>query len=152
MQAIARVNRVFKDKEGGLVVDYVVEDLPLDEYLELWSRAHVVVLPSMWEGVGFTFLEAIAGCKPIITVDAPPMNSYVLNRTGWLCKVKEFRRFERVNISGAVADVEDLSRLLVEACRDRERISAYSRNTTELRDMKSLEGSVDRLKQIFLGD
>ena len=23
MQAIARVNRVFKDKEGGLVVDYV---------------------------------------------------------------------------------------------------------------------------------
>jgi type I restriction enzyme R subunit len=23
MQAIARVNRVFKDKEGGLIVDYV---------------------------------------------------------------------------------------------------------------------------------
>ena len=24
MQAIARVNRVFKDKEGGLIVDYVI--------------------------------------------------------------------------------------------------------------------------------
>ena len=28
MQAIARVNRVFKDKEGGLVVDYVGIALP----------------------------------------------------------------------------------------------------------------------------
>ncbi len=39
MQAIARVNRVFKDKTGGLVVDYLGLGTSLKEALSFYSNA-----------------------------------------------------------------------------------------------------------------
>ena len=43
MQAIARVNRVFKDKEGGLIVDYLGLARPAQE-------SHGQLHPSRWQG------------------------------------------------------------------------------------------------------
>ena len=40
MQAIARVNRVFKEKDGGLVVDYIGIGHELQEALKQYTEAH----------------------------------------------------------------------------------------------------------------
>jgi type I restriction enzyme R subunit len=45
MQAIARVNRVFKDKQGGLVVDYIGIATELKEALSTYTRGKKVAAP-----------------------------------------------------------------------------------------------------------
>lgn len=45
MQAIARVNRVFKDKPGGLVVDYIGIATELKEALSTYTRGHTASSP-----------------------------------------------------------------------------------------------------------
>jgi len=77
MQAIARVNRVFKDKQGGLIVDYIGIAQNLKSALQIYSTGDqdktgidesqaVAVMLEKYEVVrdmyhGFDYLSALAG-------------------------------------------------------------------------------------------
>lgn len=57
MQAIARVNRVYKDKIGGLVVDYLGIASDLKEALSLYSEAAGKGDPALIQGEAATILQ-----------------------------------------------------------------------------------------------
>jgi 1,2-diacylglycerol 3-alpha-glucosyltransferase len=50
----------------------------------LYHAGRVVVQPSKVEGFGLSIVEALCAGKPIITVNAPPMNEFVRDRWAWL--------------------------------------------------------------------
>ena len=61
MQAIARVNRVFKDKEGGLIVDYVgiasALKAAMKEYTKRDQKRFVLEGSYAFETVAFTLFQ-----------------------------------------------------------------------------------------------
>lgn len=75
---------------------------------QLYRQADVALLPSQWEGLGLTFIEALASGLAILTVDAPPMNGYVDD--GWnglLCKAEMKPAPHGIYVDRAVVDVRD---------------------------------------------
>jgi glycosyltransferase involved in cell wall biosynthesis len=50
-----------------------------DEYLLATSAANVFLAPRAAEGIGLTFLEAMARGGAVIAYDAPTMNEYIRN-------------------------------------------------------------------------
>jgi len=78
------------------------------EIVKMYQDADVVLLPSMWEGIGLCFMEAMAcGCA-LVTVDAPPMSSYVnLNDNGILCPATMQAPSQKVYVPRARIDVEE---------------------------------------------
>lgn len=50
-----------------------------------YTCGHIVVQPSKWEGLGLTYIEAMACGLPAISVKAPPMCEFIEHdKTGWL--------------------------------------------------------------------
>lgn len=45
-----------------------------------YEIGHVAIQPSLWEGLGLTYIEAMMCGMPVITCDGPPMNQYVTDR------------------------------------------------------------------------
>jgi len=82
-----------------------------EEIIRMYQQSDIVVLPSKWEGLGLTFLEAI-GCRlPIITGDAPPMNEFVINgETGFLCRIVERKIYSGIFVEGVHVDLHDMSK------------------------------------------
>lgn len=57
---------------------------------EAYTIGHVAIQPSLWEGLGLTYIEALMSGMPVITCNAPPMNEYVTHEeTGLLVECKE---------------------------------------------------------------
>jgi len=84
--------------------------VPRTEVVSMYQGADVAVLPSKWEGLGLTFLEAIGCGLPIITVDAPPMNEFVRDgETGFLCKVAERQEYPGIFVEGVHVDLDDMA-------------------------------------------
>lgn len=84
--------------------------VPREEIIQMYQNADVAVLPSKWEGLGLTFLEAIGCGLPIITTDAPPMNEFVRNgETGLFCRIKERISYKGVFVEGIHADLDHLA-------------------------------------------
>jgi len=72
-------------KLGRSVVE-TVHELDKQEYLGVAQRANIYVAPRIVEGVGMTFVEAMARGAAVIAFDAPTMNEYLAHsRTGYLC-------------------------------------------------------------------
>ena len=67
MQAIARVNRVFKDKEGGLVVDYVGIAAALKQAMSDYTRRDQKNFgnPNIAESALPKFMEKLSVCKDL---------------------------------------------------------------------------------------
>lgn len=94
--------------------------VPREEIIKMYQNSDVAVLPSKWEGLGLTFLEAIGCGLPIITVDAPPMNEFVVDgETGFLCKVAERLQYPGIFVEGAHVDLDDMMKKMRELIRDR---------------------------------
>ena len=111
------------------------KDLGLDDLLDLTRSCHVSLLPSKWEGIGLPFLESLSMGLPVLTVDAPPMNEWVVNDvTGYCCKVKEWegKHREKNIVKAALVDTDDYAKQilrfsnldLVDSMRDRSIASA----------------------------
>jgi len=64
------------DRERFGVVDLPWFDHP-DDYLALLDKVDFFVAPRKYEGIGMTFLEALARGKTVIAADRPTMNEYI---------------------------------------------------------------------------
>lgn len=63
--------------------------LPRDEYLELVGKCNIYVAPRSAEGIGLSFLEAMAKGMIVAAPDRPTMNEYIQHRrNGWLFSVQ----------------------------------------------------------------
>ena len=59
--------------------------LPKREYMDIINRANVFIAPRASEGVGLTFIEALARGCAVFAFDAPTMNEYITHkRNGYL--------------------------------------------------------------------
>jgi len=62
-----------------------------DDVINLMNQFDVFVLPSLWEGFGLVFLEAMSVAKPIVATDVGPISEVVINgETGYLVEPKNF--------------------------------------------------------------
>lgn len=58
--------------------------LPREQYMSLLARANIFIAPRLYEGVGMTFLEAMAQGSAVFAHNAPTMNEYIDHEeTGW---------------------------------------------------------------------
>jgi glycosyltransferase involved in cell wall biosynthesis len=74
-------------RELGDKVIVLERYLPREDLIALYNLADACVVPSLAEGFGLPIIECFAAGKPVITLDAPPMNEINDNKTGWLVKV-----------------------------------------------------------------
>lgn len=96
------------ERQGNITIRHGT--VPREELVRMYQESDVAVLPSKWEGLGLTFLEAMGCGLPIITVDAPPMNEFVVDgETGILCPVRESKRYEGIYVEGVQAAKGDLA-------------------------------------------
>lgn len=70
MQAIARVNRVFKDKEGGLIVDYIGIGRALKEAMSDYTKADQDTLDNanIRDSAYPKFQEKLEVCRNVFSI------------------------------------------------------------------------------------
>ena len=51
------------------------------EYLKYLSQANIFIAPRLFEGVGLSFIEALASGCAVFAYDAPTMNEYIIHKT-----------------------------------------------------------------------
>jgi len=94
--------------DGNMTV--VCGTVPREELIGMYQASDVAVLPSKWEGLGLTFLESMACGLSIITVDAPPMNEFVIDGdNGYLCKVAREKQYPDIFVPGVYPDIADMA-------------------------------------------
>lgn len=98
-------------------VEVIPGYLPEPELLKLYLKANVVTVPSLSEGFSLPIIEAFAAGKPVISLDAPPMNELNSRRTGWLVRVKNslVARDWPTSIRYNIPDIEDFALKIGEA-------------------------------------
>lgn len=68
-------------------------------YDELMSKCNVFIAPRKYEGIGVSFLEAIASSMIVVAPDNPTMNEYIINKqTGYLYNIYSPRAI-KINLS-----------------------------------------------------
>jgi len=115
-----------------------------ERLVQFYLNNDVVVLPSLWEGLGLTFLEAIGCGKPIITTDAPPMNEFVKGRSGILCVGKEIKQFDGIFVPSIIPDISKLAHAMKFLCED-ENLQIAIKQTAELRKSYQFDGFRERV-------
>lgn len=96
------------DRRRFGIVDLPWFDRP-DDYLALLDEVDFFVAPRKYEGIGMTFLEALARGKTVIAADRPTMNEYIAHGcNGFLFST----RFPR-----PLANLGDAERLATEIAR-----------------------------------
>lgn len=72
---LIRAQKVIKELEGGLPTNVSVHFENLLKASDLYADSDVALLPSKYEGVGLSLIEAQACGLPVITTDMEPMRS-----------------------------------------------------------------------------
>lgn len=72
-----RAEQLRRAAERDPRVELILEEQSTAEYLRLFGRSDVCLLPTRWEGLGVPLFEATAFGLPIVTNDDPPMNELV---------------------------------------------------------------------------
>ena len=97
----------YKDAEN---VKLIVGTFSQKDLIKLYHEADVVVLPSKWEGNGLPFYESLAMHRPVITIDAPPMNEIIKDGiNGLLCKTDEPEELEGIFVPPHPVNVKSLT-------------------------------------------
>jgi len=105
--------------------------VPRKELIKMYQESDIAVLPSKWEGLGLTFLEAMGCGLPIITVDAPPMNEFIKSGfNGFCCQVSDRKRYPNIYVEGVYPDIEDMAEKM-NRLTDRELLASMRDNTIE---------------------
>lgn len=72
---LVRAQKVIKELEGGLPPNVTVHFENLLKASDLYANSDVALMPSKYEGVGLSLIEAQACGLPVITTDMEPMRS-----------------------------------------------------------------------------
>jgi 1,2-diacylglycerol 3-alpha-glucosyltransferase len=111
-----------KEQDGNITILHGT--VSRSELIRMYQESEIAVLPSKWEGLGLTFLEAIGCGLPIITVDAPPMNEFVRNgETGFLCRVAERQSYPGIFVEGLHVDIVEMAEKMRMMMADRRRFA-----------------------------
>lgn len=98
-------------------VDYVGA-LPHDEMAPFYAGASVIVLPSLMEAQGLTWVEAMACARPVVASDRGPGPEVIEDgRSGLLTEPTDARAL--ASTIATVLDDDDLARRLGRAARER---------------------------------
>jgi len=85
-----------------------------NQLIKYYAEGDITVLPSRWEGNGLPFMESLALGRPIVTVDAPPMNERVVDGVnGFTCKVTEMKEVQGIFVKSAEIDCWDFAEKLI---------------------------------------
>lgn len=94
-----------------------------NQLIQFYKESDLVVLPSRWEGNGLPFMESLAIGRPIITVDAPPMNERIVNNiNGLTCKVTEMKEVQGIFVKSAEIDCWDFAEKMIELSENKEKL------------------------------
>jgi glycosyltransferase involved in cell wall biosynthesis len=74
----ARLQRICNKLDLGSIIRWL-GDIPITRLAEEYNRAHVFCLPSVQEGFGIVFLEAMAAGKPIVAARSAAVPEVVRN-------------------------------------------------------------------------
>jgi len=97
----------YKDAEN---VKLIVGTFSQKDLIKLYNDADVIVLPSKWEGNGLPFHESLAMGKPVITIDAPPMNEVIKDGiNGLLCATDESEHLDGIFVNAYPVNVKSLT-------------------------------------------
>jgi glycosyltransferase involved in cell wall biosynthesis len=103
-----------------------------------YSFGHIIVQPSLWEGLGLTYIEALTSGLPVITTNAPPMNEFVEHeRTGLLIDadfVPGHQIVRNLRVSAALVRVEALAEAIDFIANNPSYIEHMSNETEKFRD------------------
>ena len=78
--------------------------------MEFLSSCNIFIVPRMFEGIGLTFLEAMASGMFVISSDTPIMNEYISHKNnGVFLPFKVYRR----NYNRLIAKIEDIIRIKI---------------------------------------
>lgn len=72
---LVRAQKVIKELEGSLPFNVTVHFENLSKASDLYTNSDVAILPSKYEGVGLSLIEAQACGLPVITTEMEPMKS-----------------------------------------------------------------------------
>lgn len=111
------------DRERFGVIDLPWFDHP-DDYLALLDAVDFFVAPRKYEGIGMTFLEALARGKTVIAADRPTMNEYISHGdNGFLFSTRFPRPLAQLGDPARLAtEIARRNHLFAEEWRDGERL------------------------------
>jgi glycosyltransferase involved in cell wall biosynthesis len=99
--------------------------------IKLYCDADIVVIPSLNEGFSIPIIEAFAAGKPVISLDAPPMNELNSDRCGWLIKVRRSRIIG--DHECFIPDIDDFAEKLLDAIESDDKRNEYSVKVANIR-------------------
>lgn len=108
---------------------YFIDSIHNEELLKYYSWADCMCTPSLWEGFGIVFIEALACESVVVTSDIAPMNEYIRHGENGLL-VKEYR------------DPAALADMIKKACTDadlRQRLKNNARRSVEPFEKKRVD-------------
>jgi glycosyltransferase involved in cell wall biosynthesis len=94
--------------------------LSRNDIINLILSSDIVVVPSLIEGFGLPILEALRLGRPVITLNAPPMNEINNEKVGYLVKIEKRKviyREERIDIFN-YPNISDFAEKIEEAVND----------------------------------
>ena len=86
----------------------------IQELIQFYKEADLVVLPSKWEGNCLPQMESLALGRPVIVTDCPPLNERVIEgENGYLIKVKEMKEVPGIFVKSCEVDEWDFAEKLI---------------------------------------
>ncbi len=88
-----------KEQEKKFSITYSTWFKTRNELLSLIKKSAIYIAPREYEGIGLSFLEAMAMGKAVIAVNNPTMNEYIKNnKTGYLFNLNDPKNIELNNL------------------------------------------------------
>jgi glycosyltransferase involved in cell wall biosynthesis len=106
------------------IINLISGWLDRNSLIKLYCSADVIVVPSLNEGFSIPIIEAFAAGKPVISLDAPPMNELNSDRYGWLIKIRKHRIIG--DHEYFIPDIDDFCRKLLDAVESYDKRNEYS--------------------------
>jgi len=101
-------NISLEEKINNTKVTCIDSYIDHSKYMEFLSSCNIFIVPRMFEGIGLTFLEAMASGMFVISSDTPTMNEYISHKNnGVFLPFKIYRR----NYNRLITKIEDIIRI-----------------------------------------
>jgi len=111
-------------------------DVPLETMVKAYHFNDLVLLPSKWEGLGLPFMEALATARPVITLNKPPMNEIINEKTGILCKEKLKIYYNGIYVPAYEIDELEFSKAMLSYARNKKVLREHQENARKRAEEK----------------